>query len=276
MWRILRHLLHVFQRFSLILGLITIISLLFQSTSTAQQPTATISTLKGTVTISLQGKAPVNATEGIVLQQGDIIETQAGAEVVLILSEGSELRLGQNTKIDIAALSQRSQTKARTSKIKLLYGRIRAFLSPGHQKEGSSFTVETPNALAGVKFSRPVIDVSYDPSTETSLFKAYTVALEITNRMTREFRQVPRESQAIVREEMIIIDRLKSNNKLMQKSRMSVRRATSPSAPVSIPVVTAEETGATTTETSSNPSPGSEPPGKKVNPRPITVTIREE
>jgi len=36
---------------------------------------------------------------------------------------------------------------------------MRATLSAGHQKAGSSFTVETPNALPGDIFS-PVIEVS--------------------------------------------------------------------------------------------------------------------
>ena len=94
----------------------------------AQQPTATITSLSGTVRVSIQGKEPVAATVGTVLQSGDIIETSAGAQVVLRLSEGSELRLGQHTKIDIAALTQRPKTNARKSRLKLWYGRLRAFL----------------------------------------------------------------------------------------------------------------------------------------------------
>ena len=164
---------------------------------------------------------------------------------------------------------------------------MRATVSAGHQKEGSSFTVETPNALAEVTFSRPVIEVSYDPRTKTSVFKAYTVVLNITNRLTREARQVPRGSQAIVRKESTLLSPIServvpSKNSLIPQSRSAVRGATSTTVPLSVGVVgtgeteeTGETGGTTTTETSTNPSPGTRPENR-VRPRPVTITIREE
>ena len=176
----------------------------------AQQPTAAITAMNGDVMISMQGAAFQTAVVGDSLQAGDIIETGTGAGVVLLLSEGSELRLGQKTRIDVVVLSQRPEDRSRTSLINLMYGRIRAFLSAGHQEEGSSFTIETPNAIAGVKFSRPVIEASYDPATKTSIFKAYTVALNVTNRVTREIKQVTQGSQAIIQENSIVLAPLSS------------------------------------------------------------------
>lgn len=266
-------------------GSILLVFLCFSAVVTAQQPTATINSLNGQVLVSIQGKTPVVGTTGMILRAGDIIETQAGAQAVLLLSEGSELRLGQNTKIDITTLTQK--TRARTSRIKLLYGKIRAILSPGHQKEGSSFTIDTPNATAGVKFSRPVIEASYDPATETSLFKAYTVALKITNRYTRKVRQVPRGSQAIIRKESTLLSPISqqvapTRDNLVQQSRSAVRGATSTTVPLSVGVVgtgeteeTGETGGTTTTETSTNPSPGTRPENS-VRPRPVTVIIHED
>jgi hypothetical protein len=189
----------VYQYFSVILGIVLLTVLCFAVVVNAQQPTATINSVSGGVLVSIQGKQPVAATVGAVLQSGDTIQTQAGAQVVLKLSEGSELRLGQRTKLDLAALLQQPQTGARTSRIKLAYGTIRASLSAGHQKEGSSFTMETPNAVAGVKFSHPEFEVSYDPETATTIIIAYTVEVIVTNLLTNEVKTIPPGSQAIIR-----------------------------------------------------------------------------
>ena len=88
--------------------------------------------------------------------------------------------------------------------MKLWYGSLRAWIAPEHQTAGSSFEVDTPNALAGVKFSQPVIEVSYDPRTKTSLFKAYTVALIVRNSVTGERKQIPQGLQVVVRDESTV------------------------------------------------------------------------
>lgn len=236
------------------------------------QPTVTVSSFSGQVMISLHGQTPKVAAVGDVLQAGDVITTLVGAEVVLTFSEGSELHLGEKTKIDIAALTQ-SQAGARKSNVKLLNGRVRAFLSPGHQKKGSAFTVETPNATAGVKFSHPEVEISYDPETRTTLILAYTVPVIVRNLITKEFASMPKEHQAIVQEEFLWVspiqpgvkhipadeqDRL-TNTAMLRQFRQIMRGATSP-APVS---------AGSRAETSQSPGPGSPAPG----PRPRTVTI---
>ena len=162
-------------------------------TSRAQQPTAAISEVTGTVLVN--GQTPKT---GAVLHAGDILETRAGAQVVLMLSEGSELRLGQNTRIDLAVLAQRPQTGARTSYLKLAYGWIRGILAPGHQTAGSSFEIETPNAVVGVKFSQPDVEVSYDPTKQETVGIAHTVELIAINLLTNEKIVVPVGSSVII------------------------------------------------------------------------------
>ena len=179
-------------------------ALVFASELNAQQPTAEIITIKGTVLVSFQGKPPMAATVGAILQAGDVIETLAVSSVGLRFSDGSELRLGQNSKVDLATLTQVPATKARESRVKLWYGSLRAWIAPEHQTTGSSFEVDTPNAMAGVKFSQPVIEVSYDPRTKTSLFKAYTVALIVRNSVTGERKQIPQGLQVVVRDESTV------------------------------------------------------------------------
>lgn len=160
--------------------------------SWAQQPTATINTMSGTVLVNNQQQGT-----GTVLRTGDIIETQVGATMVLELSDGSLLEVGENTKLDVAVLS-RTAAGARVSKMKLLWGRIRAALSPEHQHAGSSFDIETPNALVGVKFSQPDVEVSYDPAKQETVALALTVALAVKNFVTDEEKIIPIGSIAII------------------------------------------------------------------------------
>jgi hypothetical protein len=239
----------------LVFGVILLGILCRSSGSSAQQPTGTIRTFTGTVIVALQGKGEQPATVGTIVQFGDLLQTQSGASIVVQLSDGSELEIGENTKIGVAMLSQEPQTQARVSRLKLFWGRIRATLSPGHQKEGSSFTVETPNALAGVKFSHPVIEILYDPITQTTTIIAYTVDVIVTNLLTNEVKQIPRGQQGIVRGELILLSPIGWQSppsppliQMLFQNRSLVRDLTSPSAPAA--------TGVGHTETSRNPSPG--------------------
>lgn len=158
----------------------------------AQQPTATISALSGTVLVNEQEQGT-----GTVLGAGDIIETQAGAKVVLELSDKSLLELGENTKLDIIVLSQ-TATGARISRVKLLWGRVRTALSPDHQQAGSTFDIDTPNAAIGVKFSQPDVEVSYDSAKQETVGIAHTVELVAKNLLTDEEKVVPVGSTVII------------------------------------------------------------------------------
>ncbi len=158
---------------------------LLPSVSIAQTPTATIANVTGTVLVNGQMQG-----QGTVLGTGDVLETQAGALVVLQLSDGSLIEIREQSKVDLTVLAQ-TAAGARTSRLKLLWGRIRASLSAGHQKEGSTFDIETPNALIGVKFSQPDVEVSYDPANTETRALALTVALSARNFVTDEEKIVP-------------------------------------------------------------------------------------
>ncbi len=173
--------------------LLTMLSLSFApSVSLAQQPTATIKTASGTVLVSGQA-----ATVGTVLQAGDTIQTQAGASAVLELSDGSEIRIGENTQMTMTDLTQ-TATGARISTLNLVAGRVRAFLSPDHQQAGSAFTIETPNARIDATFSEPDIEVSYNPESVETVGIAHTVKLMAKNLATDEEILVPVGSSVII------------------------------------------------------------------------------
>ncbi len=155
------------------LGLVSIVA--------AQQPTATIVQMSGEVLASFQGGTSAPGSLGLTLFQGDAIQTKAGAFAVIELSDGSQLELGENTNILMEQLAIEPYSEARVSRVKLWWGKMRAVLSPGHQKEGASFDIQTPNSLVGVKFSKPDLEVEFDLPTNTTRVYAYTVDVVVLN-----------------------------------------------------------------------------------------------
>ncbi len=150
----------------------------------AQQPTATIVHFAGDVFVTSQEGDAREATAGMILRQGDHLYTHAGAAVVLQLSDGSELEIGEDTNLTLDVLMQNQQTGARKSRLKLWWGRVRSVLSPGHQAADSAFEVRTPNALAGVKFSEPDSEFIFDPQSGETKVIAHQFDIEVTNLLT--------------------------------------------------------------------------------------------
>ncbi len=149
----------------------------FSSVSNAEQPTATIKVLSGEVSVLTSMAIP--AKVGTILETGDTIQTQVGANAVLELSDGSQIRLGENTNLRITELVQQADTGARISQVKLAWGLLQASLSPDHQKQGSSFSVETPHILVYAKLSQPYIEVIYDLNTNSTTVFSYTIEVAI-------------------------------------------------------------------------------------------------
>ena len=177
------------------------------SSTAAQQPTATITELTGSATVIIQGEERP-AEIGLVLTETDEIVTQSQATAVLALSDGSSIQLREKTRLNLAVLLETPED-ARQSRLKLLYGHIRAFLSPGHQQENSTFEMETPNAHVGIKFSQPQVDVEFEPQTVTTIVRTYTVCVQVRNLLTNaEIQQLCPGHQAIIREEFILVTKI--------------------------------------------------------------------
>jgi len=183
----------VFRHRVVVWILLAVLSFSFvPSVSFAQQPAATIKAWTGSVLVSGQA-----VTVGMVLHAGDTLQTGSEALVIIELSDGSIVHFGANTQVSIADLAQ-TATGGRVSLIKLLAGRVRALLSPDHQKPGSAFTIETPNAQVGVKFSQPDVEVSYDPAKQETVGIAHTVELIAINLLTNEKITVPVGTTVII------------------------------------------------------------------------------
>lgn len=168
-----------------------------------KQPTATIRELHEPVFVSIQGEAPTPAIVQTVLRTGDDIRTYSGAGATLALSEGSEVRLGENTTINLSSLVEDVQTGTRISRFELWQGSLRSILSAEHQKPGSSFTVQTPNALVGVISSEPDSETMYDASSNTTIVNAHKSEVVVTNLLTGSSKVIPEGHSGIIQQRII-------------------------------------------------------------------------
>lgn len=265
-------------------GLLSLLLLVIPAAAegAVDQPTATVQALVGDVLGTTPARGTFPAEIGLALQSGDIIETLVSSRATLALSEGSELQLAESTKLDLEQLIQDQVTSARRSRVKLMAGKMRATLSAGHQDEGASFNIETPNTLVAVKFSRPIIEVSYDPATDTTIVDALTVEVVVTNLRTLRELIVPVGRRVIITgSDMneLAIDRQNpvfpapsvDSTESLQQTHSNITQATSSTVPGSV-----GSGGGGGAETSSNPSPGARPARPDRQRRIVIMHIREE
>ena len=109
----------------------------------------------------------------------------------------------KQTNITLTSLVEDSQTGARITRCELWQGTLRALLSADHQKPGSSFTVQTPNALVGVTAAEPESEVMYDPDSHVTIANAHKAEVIITNLLTGSSKMIPQGHSGIIHQRIM-------------------------------------------------------------------------
>lgn len=169
----------------------------------AQEPTAVIKSLEEEVLVSIQGTTPTFGIAGTVLRAGDVIRTYNEANALLNLSDGSRIELGEQTNITLSVLEQRPQTGGRKTALDVAWGRIRGILSPVYQAQGSTFTIQTPNALISVKSSEADVEVMHEPDTRITTVLAHEFDVRIIHLLTGTSLSLPQGHSVIIRENVM-------------------------------------------------------------------------
>lgn len=132
-----------------ILGLVTTIFFLLASAQAFAQGTGKVTYVQGKAEAIRAGGAATQLKPGHVLKEGDRIVTGANATLELRMDEGSTLKLGEKTNVEIASLARDSSGKR--TEFKVHQGKVRALvvgLSPNDR-----FQLRGPASLAGVSGS---------------------------------------------------------------------------------------------------------------------------
>lgn len=116
------------------------------------QRTMTADEVEGAVTIQRGDGNAQPLQRGMVLREGDVIQTGADSRVQISLSDGSTLRLADNAKLALAM----SPPAGKLFTARLWFGAVWAKVHKLLQDE--QFQVETENAVAGVRGTEFVVE----------------------------------------------------------------------------------------------------------------------
>ena len=151
----------------------------YQQTAEAKNPViGTVTYLRGEVFRSSQGSSnwrPLKVE--MKLREGDRLQTKKSARVEATLSDGSVVRLGQNTQLSLKKVVTNDKGQRKSVKAKLFFGKIWASVKKAVGAE-TEFTVTTEHAVAGVRGTR----FETTASKSGSSVKVYSGAVLVSNK----------------------------------------------------------------------------------------------
>jgi len=168
----------------------------------AQVRTARVSALEGRAQRSRAAGARSELRVGTSVSQGDTVETQDASRIEIRFSDGSVLRLGPKSKLQLAEVHFGARPIGRKLNARLFFGRLWAKVTSVIQGD-QKFEVETENAVAGVRGTTFRMDANADKSVLVRVYDG-TVAVgknePAAPRPGGERREVP-GPQEVTREE---------------------------------------------------------------------------
>jgi len=121
------------------------------------------------------------------LEQGDHLKTGAKGFAEILVDDGSQIRLEENSEITLSELSADFQTKSITASVYLWFGRMLSNISRlAHSR--SRFEVQTPTVVAGVRGTDFVVEVVDTKQTDVGVFDG-EVAVAGLDRQKRAMRE---------------------------------------------------------------------------------------
>ncbi len=112
---------------------------------------AKISEVKGDVKVFKKGiLSSFNAFKGMSLGEGDIIKTGKASWITMKFDDDKDLKLSQNSRIDITTLSGSPQSKDDQTRLQLWNGKIWVDIQKTLNVD-SKFEIKTPTSIAGVR-----------------------------------------------------------------------------------------------------------------------------
>ncbi len=124
----------------------------------------TVTKVKGTVSLLRDGAQSILAG-GEELTAGDVVTTLADSRVRIALADGSQLNLGELTRMAIAQFDFAPETLSREAAFDLKSGLLQAITAKA--ASGSSFVIRTSNAVAATRATDWIVVAE---KAETSVF----------------------------------------------------------------------------------------------------------
>lgn len=141
---------------------------------------AVLSSYEGDVMIRLNDEDDWGeAVKDMLMQEADSIKTGATGKAKIVLSDGSVLTIGPLSMFYIKNVSEDRETGDRSANFELEEGAVRAKVAK--LQGGSTFTIETPTAVAGVRGTDFVVEMK--PDTQESIVTVLEGQVEVGSRI---------------------------------------------------------------------------------------------
>jgi len=157
----------------------------------AQTRTAQVSALDGKAQRTRAGSR-VELRVGTALSQGDTIETQDASRLEVRFSDGSLLRLGPGSKLQLSEAHFGGGPSRRRLSARLFFGKLWAKVTSVIQGD-QKFQVETENAVAGVRGTTFRVDANADRSALVRVYDGAVAVGKKTPLYAEQRRQARRE-----------------------------------------------------------------------------------
>jgi ferric-dicitrate binding protein FerR (iron transport regulator) len=105
----------------------------------------TASTVEGTVTVQGSDGSVRTLAQGTQLYEWDVLQTSADSRLEISMTDGSTLRLGENTRLELRVAPPTGKAFAARLWLGAVWAKVHKLL------QDESFHIETQNAVAGVR-----------------------------------------------------------------------------------------------------------------------------
>jgi hypothetical protein len=161
------------------------LSLALPASAGEPQFTATVSLLEGSATTQRDGEAKTHALKkDAIVWEGDVVATSAVSKVELTLKDGSVIRVGPASRLQLKSIYFVENQKKYS--FKLFFGRIWSKVSALVGND-AKFEIETDNAVAGVRGTTFRVDAKKDHSVLVRVY-AGAVAMNSPVALTPEHK----------------------------------------------------------------------------------------
>jgi len=121
--------------------------------------------VQGNVTLDRARGGSVQAVIGVMVSGGDVVRTARDSKATILFKDGSVLRLGPTTSIEVEKLEYQEDKGVANSAYNVAKGTIMFAVGSIFGNKGSSYEVKTPTSVSGVRGTIGIVRVGTDPRT---------------------------------------------------------------------------------------------------------------
>lgn len=141
--------------------LASLLSLSLANLSFAQTIAGSVKTLLGVATVQ-RGNESLSVKKEMPLYSKDVIETTASAFVGVILTDGTKITAGANTKLNLANYEFNPETQKGAMKVNVVKGIIQVASGTLGKTSRENVQFNSPTASIGIRGTNFVIEVGSD------------------------------------------------------------------------------------------------------------------